>query len=351
MGSEIFRVNHRKIGRDQPCFVIAEAGVNHNGKVDTAQQMIRAAACAGADAVKFQTFKADRLTSSFAPKAEYQKKNTVESESQLEMLRKLELPEVAYPILIQECRANNIIFMSSPFDEESADMLDALGMVIFKIPSGEITNLPFLTHIAKKKKPIILSTGMSYLSEVEIAVNTILESGNKELALLHCTSNYPAKPEGINLRAMNTLAEAFHLQVGLSDHSEGIEIALAAVAMGATIIEKHFTLDRNMSGPDQRASLEPSELESMIKGIRKVELALGHTRKEPSEGEAETAAVARKSIVARIDIPAGSRLTESHLAIMRPGTGLPPTVLPTLLGRTARANIPKGTLISLEMLE
>jgi sialic acid synthase SpsE len=265
------------------------------------------------------------------------------------MLRKLELSPEAYPVLMEECRIHKIIFMSTPFEEESADMLDALGMPAFKIPSGEITNLPLLIHIAHKGKPIILSTGMSYLSEVDVAVRTILSTGNQNLALLHCTSNYPADPAGINLRAMSTLAHSFQLPVGFSDHSEGIEIPLAAAAMGASIIEKHFTLDRSLPGPDQHTSLDPKELEAMVKGIRKVELALGHGRKEPAEGETDTAAVARKSVIARNKIPAGTRISQSDLAIMRPGTGLPPAMLPYVIGRISRVDIPAGTLLNFEM--
>ena len=341
---------NREIGPGNPCFVIAEAGVNHNGNLELAHRLIKAAALAGADAVKFQTFKAERIVTAQAPKAAYQAQATGQNESQFEMLRKLELPPEAYPALVEECRINGILFMSTPFDEESADLLEALGLSIYKVSSGDVTNLPFLKHLARKRKPIILSTGMSYLSEVDQAVRTIFESSNRKLALLHCTSNYPANPAEINLRAMQTMAQAFQVPVGFSDHSTGIEISLAAVALGATILEKHFTLDRSLPGPDQKASLEPAELEAMLKGLRKVEAALGHGRKEPVEREADTATVARKSLVARENIPAGTHLTEAHLTILRPGTGLPPAMLPYLLGRTTRIEIAAGTLLSLEML-
>jgi N,N'-diacetyllegionaminate synthase len=347
--SNYIRLPGRSINHGHPCFIIAEAGVNHNGDTGMAMRLIQSAAQAGTDAVKFQTFKAERLASPQAPKAIYQEENTLKHESQLEMLHKLELPTDAYPALMEECNKHGILFLSTPFDEESANMLDSLGMEMFKISSGDLTNLPLLIHIARKGKPMILSTGMSYLSEVDVAVRTIFAAGNQQLALLHCTSSYPANPADINLRAMNTMAQAFHTPVGFSDHSMGIEIPLAAVAMGASIIEKHFTLDRNLPGPDQRASLEPSELGSLVKGIRKVESALGHGRKEPVEAEADTAAVARKSLVARQNIPAGSRLEESHIVIMRPGTGLPPAMLPYMVGRIARQNISAGTLITLEM--
>jgi N-acetylneuraminate synthase len=349
MGQQMLNINDRQVGTGQPCFVIAEAGVNHNGNVDLALRMIRAAADAGADAVKFQTFKADKLTTAQAPKAVYQKETTANDENQLEMLRKLELSLEAYPLLVEACHANGILFMSTPFDEESVNMLDALGMAVFKISSGEVTNLPFLIHIAHKGKPMILSTGMSYLGEVDTAVRAIFSTGNHQLALLHCTSAYPANPADINLRAMCTMEHAFQLPVGFSDHSMGIEIPLASVAMGAAIIEKHFTLDRTLPGPDQRASLEPLELKAMVVGIRKIEAAMGHGRKEPVECEADTAAVARKSLVARKIIPAGASLTESDVVMMRPGTGLPPAMLPYLIGRVVRLDIPAGSLIALEM--
>jgi N,N'-diacetyllegionaminate synthase len=348
---KLLTINDRRIGAGQDCFVIAEAGVNHNGNVDTAIQMIHAAAHAGADAVKFQTFKAEKLTLPHAPKAAYQKETTPESESQLNMLRRLELSQDVYPVLIAECRKKSILFMSTPFDDDSANFLDGLGMSVFKISSGEITNLPFLVQIARKGKPVILSTGMSYLSEVDIAVRAIRAAGNQQLALLHCTSVYPANPADINLRAMNTMEQAFQAPVGFSDHSLGIEIPLAAVAMGASIIEKHFTLDRSLPGPDQQASLEPGELENMVKGIRKVEAALGNGCKEPVELEADTANVARKSLVSCRQIPAGSVLSESDVVMMRPGTGLPPAMLEYILGRTTRVDIPAGRLIALEMFE
>jgi N-acetylneuraminate synthase len=316
-----------------------------------AHRLIQAAAQTGADAIKFQTFKAERLATKFAPKAKYQEDAISKDENQLDMLKKLELPIDAYISLIKECEHYGIIFMSTPFDEESADLLNSLGILIYKISSGDLTNLPLISHIAKKEKPIILSTGMSYLCDVDIAVRTIYENCNRELALLHCTSNYPANPEDINLRAMNTLAQAFQVPTGLSDHSEGIEIPIAAVAMGASIIEKHFTLDRELPGPDQKASLEPVEMKRMVSAIKKIEAALGHGRKEPVEREAETMAVSRKSLIARINISSGTKLQNSHFAILRPGTGLPPILLPYLVGRVTRIDIPAGTLLSLDMFE
>src|SRR4030067_1235066 len=253
-------------------FIIAEAGVNHNGNMDTAIKLIDMAKKAGADAIKFQTFKSERLVTRSTPKAKYQKANTGSGESQLEMLKRLELTSDNFKRLFSYCRKKNIIFMSTPFDEKSAYMLDRLGMGIFKIPSGEITNKPLIQHIAGKNKPVILSTGMSYLGEVEKAINWILEVWNKlnnrpQLTLLHCVSNYPAAVEDVNLLAMKTMETAFGLPVGYSDHTMGIEIPLAAVAMGAKVIEKHFTLDRNMDGPDHKASLEPDKLKAMVKAI------------------------------------------------------------------------------------
>lgn len=351
MLSTPLEIDGRRIGAGTSCFVIAEAGVNHNGNLDMAREMVRVAAHAGADAVKFQTFRAEKLATAQAPKAEYQKATTGEDESQFEMLRKLELSADDFKILQQECHTYNILFMSTPFDEESVDLLDLLGMGAFKIASGEITNLPFLEHVARKRKPMILSTGMSYLDEVDVAVRRIRAAGNDQLALLHCTSRYPAQPEDANLRAMHTLAQAFQVPVGFSDHTIGVDITFAAVAMGACIVEKHFTLDKMLPGPDHQASLEPRELQEMVRGIRRVEFAMGSGRKEPVEGEAEIAAVARKSIVARRNIPAGVIVTHDEVVMMRPGTGLSSAMLDHVIGRVARSDIPAGTLISFEMIE
>lgn len=341
----------RKVGPGWPCFIIAEVGVSHNGDVRLARQMVKLAARVGADAVKFQSFKADRLASPSTPKAEYQMRTTESKESQLEMLRRLELSPGAHRELMNYCRQRDILFMSSPFDEESANFLAELPIEVFKIPSGEITNLPFLMHVARKGKPMIVSTGMSNLSEVEVAVRTIENVGNRDLVLLQCVSNYPADPAEANLRAMHTMAAAFDFPVGYSDHTLGIEVALAAVALGACVIEKHFTLDRTLPGPDHQASLEPDELEALVKGIRIVEAALGHGRKEPADSERQTAAVARKSIVAARNIPAGTTLTEELTAIKRPGTGLPPCMLAQVVGRVATTDIPAGRLLTLEMFK
>jgi N-acetylneuraminate synthase len=342
-------ISGRLVGPGHPCFVIAEAGVNHNGSLEMARQLVDVAAQAGADAIKFQTFKAESLVTIDAPKAAYQLETTNAAESQFNMLRRLELDADAHRKLIAYCRDKHILFLSTPFDEASADLLEKLGLSAYKTPSGEITNLPYLSHIARKNKPMIVSTGMSFLGEVETAVRTIESTGNYAYALLQCVSNYPANPADINLRAMQTMANAFHVPVGYSDHTLGIEISLAAVALGACMIEKHITLDRSLPGPDHQASAEPAELAALISGIRRVEASLGDGRKQPSASEANTAAVARKSLIAACDIPAGASLTEIMVAIKRPGTGLPPAMREHLIGRVARAPIPAGTLLSLDM--
>jgi N-acetylneuraminate synthase len=312
--------------------------------------LIDVAALAGADAVKFQTFKAERLATPDAPKAEYQLRTTGAAESQYEMLQRLELSHEAHRELMPYCAERGILFMSTPFDEESADFLDDLGVPVFKLPSGEITNLPFITHVARKGKPMIVSTGMATLDEVERAVESIRAAGSPDFMLLHCVSNYPAEAGDVNLRAMRTMQEAFDVAVGYSDHTLGIEVALAAVALGACVIEKHFTLSRDLPGPDHLASLEPDGLKALVRGIRLVEASLGHGRKEPAASEAEVAAVARKSLVAARDITAGTELTTDMIAIRRPGTGLPAAMLSEVIGRRLRVPVRAGALLSLEML-
>lgn len=333
-----------------PCLVIAEAGVNHNGDLETAFRLIDAAVSSRADAVKFQTFKTERVISRLAPKADYQVETTGAGESQFDMVKRLELSLDSHRKLMAYCREKGILFLSTPFDEESADALQQLGVVAFKIPSGEITNLAFIEHVARKGKPMLVSTGMAHLGEVEAAVHAVERTGNKDLVLLHCVSNYPADPADANLRAMLSMAEAFKVPVGYSDHTLGIEVALAAVALGACIIEKHFTLDRFMPGPDHKASLEPDELAALVQGIRKVEQALGHGRKEPAASEVHIARVARKSLVAAQDIPAGTVLTDDLVAVKRPGTGLVPSLKPFVVGRTARRTIEEGTVLDWDMI-
>lgn len=299
--------------------------------------------------MKFQTFTAECLATESAPKAEYQRQTTDAAESQFDMLRRLELSRPAHEQIMGHCRERDILFLSSPFDRESADLLDSLGVSAFKVPSGELTNIPFLEHLARKGKPLIVSTGMSTLAEVETAL-TAMRRFNEEIVLLHCVSNYPAAPADVNLLAMRTMAEAFGVPVGYSDHTLGIEVALAAVALGACVIEKHFTLDRTLPGPDHRASLEPAELAALVRGVRIVEAARGHGRKEPAPSEADVAAAIRKSLVAARDITPGTALTEPMIAIKRPGTGLPPAVLPQVVGRIAVRPIPANTVLTWDML-
>jgi N,N'-diacetyllegionaminate synthase len=326
-------------------FIIAEAGVNHNGSLGLAIQLIDAAKASGADAVKFQTFRADLLVTRSAHKAAYQDRTTGKKESQFEMLRRLELDAEAHERLIEHCTEIGIQFLSSPFDLQSADLLAAMNLRIFKIPSGEITNVPFLKHIARKGKPIILSTGMSTLGEVEEAIHVLQEAGAQELTLLHCVTEYPAPYDEVNLRAMRTLRQAFGLPVGYSDHTPGIEIAVAAVALGAVVIEKHFTIDRSFPGPDHAASLEPAELQQMVTSIRHVEVALGTGIKKPAKCEELNISVARKSVVAARELPAGHKLEEADMDIKRPGNGLAPKSLPSLVGRTLRVGLAEDETI------
>lgn len=338
-------IGKRKIGDNSCCFIIAEAGVNHNGSLELAKKMVDVAKSAGADAVKFQTFKTEEFVTLNAPRAHYQKK-TVPGKSQFEMLKSLELSEPEFRKLYSYCNKKNIIFLSTPFDFKSADFLYKLGISAFKISSGDLTNIPLLLQIAKYKKPIILSTGMATLREVEEAVEVIYSSGNRELILLHCTSNYPTEYEDVNLRAMATLRKKFNLPIGYSDHTKGIEVAIAAVAMGACLIEKHFTLDRNLLGPDHNASVEPGELKKLIFAIRNIEMAKGTAQKKPQKSEYEMRKIIRRSIVASCDIPKGTRLTLKMLALKRPGTGIKIRFWNKLLGKKTKVNIKKDQLLS-----
>jgi N-acetylneuraminate synthase len=347
---DFVQVGSRRVGPGHPCFIIAEAGVNHNGKLPAALQLIDVAAEAGADAVKFQTFQSAKNISPLAPKAKYQAITTGAEESQLEMVKKLELSAADHRALADHCRWRGILFLSTPFDTVSADLLHALQMPVFKVPSGEITNYDLLRHVARKGKPVIMSTGMSKLDEVRRAVDLMRGEGVTEMVLLQCVSNYPADPADANLRAMLTMQREFEVPVGYSDHTLGIEVALAAVALGACVIEKHFTLDRNLPGPDHRASSDPDELAALVRGVRKVESAMGSGRKEPAASESDTAAVARRSLVAEIDIAPGTMLTPDMIGVKRPGTGLPPAMRDQLAGRTVRCAVPRGALFSLDML-
>jgi N,N'-diacetyllegionaminate synthase len=331
-------------------FIIAEAGVNHNGSLDLALQLVDAARASGADAVKFQTFRAELLATRSAHKASYQERTTAKEESQFEMLQRLELDAAAHERLIDHCREIGIQFLSSPFDNQSADLLYKMGVSLFKVPSGEITNFPFLRHLAHMGRPLILSTGMSTIGEVEEAVHVLQTEGASQLTLLHCVTEYPAPYEEVNLRAMQTLKSAFGLPVGYSDHTPGIEIAVAAAALGAEVIEKHFTLNRSLPGPDHAASLEPVELQQMVASIRHVEVALGTGIKSPAPCELPNISVARKSIVAARALPAGHPLEAGDLDIKRPGNGLAPKFLTALIGRTLRAGLAKDEIISWDHL-
>lgn len=344
------KIGNRLLGEAEPCFIIAEAGVNHNGDINLAKKLIDVAQEAGADAVKFQTFRAEELVTETAEKAEYQKETTSPAESQFAMIKKLELTGRDFEELGAYAQRKGIIFLSSPFDNGSVDLVEKLGVPAFKVGSGEITNFPLLKHIARKKKPIILSTGMSTLSEVAEALEIIRNEGVAEIILLHCVSSYPTKMEDMNLKAMATLKQAFGLPVGLSDHTLGITIPIAAVALGACVIEKHFTLDKNLSGPDHKASLEPGELKEMVAAIRDVEKALGNGVKRPTMEEAENKKVVRRSITAKVDIAKGTVITEEMLAIKRPGTGLEAKSMNLIIGGRAKENIKSGETITFSKL-
>ncbi|MEH2944172.1 N-acetylneuraminate synthase [Lachnospiraceae bacterium KK002] len=330
--------------------IIAEAGVNHNGSLETAKQMVLAAREAGADYIKFQTFSPEKLVSVFAEKAEYQKQTTGTEESQLEMLKKLALTQKDFLELNEYCRQQGIGFLSTPFDLDSIHFLDKLNMDFWKLPSGEITNLPYLLEIAGTGKPVVMSTGMCDLEEIRQAVDCLKKAGTPELTLLHCNTEYPTPMEDVNLKAMAAMEREFHLPVGYSDHTKGIEIPIAAAALGACVIEKHFTLDRTMEGPDHRASLEPEELKAMVTAVRNVEQALGSGKKEPSQSEEKNRAVARKSIVARCRIKKGETLSEDNLTAKRPGTGISPMRWPELMGRKADRDYAEDELIGTEIL-
>jgi N,N'-diacetyllegionaminate synthase len=332
-------------------YIIAEAGVNHNGVLSYAKELIKSAKDCGADAVKFQTFKTGKLVSKTAPKAHYQKKSTPRADSQFQMLKKLELSQAEFRELYQFAKITGIDFLSTPFDQESCDFLDELKIKSFKIGSGEITNLPFLMHIARKKRPVILSTGMSTLAEIENALAAIYSTGNTNVTLLHCVTEYPAPFNEINLTAMNTLKAAFKVPVGYSDHSPGIEIAIAAVAMGAEIIEKHFTLDRNLKGPDHKASLEPREFKEMVRSIRNVEAALGDGIKRPTASELNNLVVARKSIHPSRKLKKGHILQIEDLVMKRPGNGLSASFIPLILGRKIKEDMSYDNMINLSDLE
>ena len=328
-------------------FIIAEAGVNHNGSTDLAKKLIDVAVNSGADAVKFQTFKAENLATKNAQKAKYQKDATYIKESQFAMLKKLELNIEVHKELILYCNSKKIVFLSSPFDHESIELLKSLDLEIFKIPSGEITNLPYLRHIGKLNKRIILSTGMSTIVEVKNALDVLINSGTKKdkIIVLHANTEYPTPMEDVNLRAMVTIGKELDVDFGYSDHTLGIEVDIAAVAMGASCIEKHFTLDCNMDGPDHKASLEPNQLKAMVTAIRNIEKALGSSIKKPSKSELQNIKIVRKSIVAKNKIKKGEILTEKNLSAKRPGKGLSPMKWDDIIGTKSSKDYNEDELI------
>jgi N,N'-diacetyllegionaminate synthase len=332
--------------------IIAEAGVNHNGSYENAKKLILAGAEAGVDYVKFQTFKASKLVSKDAEKADYQKRNTNDdSISQFEMLKKLEMPEKWHYDLIKYAESLNVKFLSTGFDEESIDFLESINIDLFKIPSGEITNKPFLEHISKKKKPIIISTGMANLEEVRAAIEVLQNNGIQKtiITILHCNTEYPTPMLDVNLKAMLTLKEEFEVNIGYSDHTLGIEVPIAAVALGAKVIEKHFTLDKNMEGPDHKASLDPMELKQMVKSIRNIERAIsGSGIKEPSDSELKNILIARKSIHINKSLEKGQIITKEDLIMMRPGDGISPMKIQLVIGKTSVRLLNKFHKLSLE---
>jgi len=328
-------------------FIIAEAGVNHNGSLDLAKRLADVAVDAGADAVKFQTFKTENLVSRNAKKADYQKETTDTSESQFDMIKKLELDMDIHQKLIDHCQENNIMFLSTPFDNDSVNLLSDLGLQIFKIPSGEITNLPYLRHIGSLDKQVILSTGMSNIQEVEDALTILVGAGTlkENITVLHANTMYPTPMEDVNLNAMLTMQRELGVAVGYSDHTLGIEVDIAAVAMGASVIEKHFTLDKTMDGPDHQASLEPKELKAMVSAIRNIEKALGGNGKKPSPSEGINIDIVRKSIVATKTIKKGELLSDDNISTKRPGTGLSPMKWDEVIGTVASKNYQSDELI------
>ncbi len=329
--------------------IIAEAGVNHNGDINLAKRLIDAAVEAGVDYVKFQTFKASKSVTADAGKADYQKQNTGNtSETQFEMLRKLELSEAQHYELMHYCKERNINFLSTAFDLESLDFLKELGLSLFKVPSGELTNLPYLEKIARLADSLILSTGMSTLGEIEDAVTVLRANTGAQITILHCNTEYPTPFSDVNLLAMNTIKRHFNLTIGYSDHTIGIEVPIAAVALGAKIIEKHFTLDRNMDGPDHAASIEPDELKAMVSAIRNIELALGESIKEPSASELKNINIARKSIHLSRAIEAHEILSEGDFQMLRPGDGISPMKYRQFIGKKIKAALPQGHKLALE---
>lgn len=346
----MIKIGDKFIGKGNPVYIVAEIGVNHNGDMKILKRLIDSASECGVDAIKFQKFKTEALVTKNAPKAEYQKITTDEKESQFEMLKRLELTESNLKELYEYAKSKDIEAFATPFDDESVDFLYDLGIKAYKVGSGDITNIPMLKKIARKKLPIILSTGMSTLGEIEEAISSIVEEGNDEIILMHCTSNYPTNENDVNLKAMNTMMTAFRIPTGYSDHTMGIAVSLAAVARGAVIIEKHFTLDRELPGPDHSSSLEPKELKELVNSVRVIERALGSSIKKPNKSEIEVKNVAQKSIVARTKIKKGEIIQEDMVTIKRPGGGIKPKYINLVIGREAKVDIKADTSITIDMI-
>lgn len=346
-----FFIGNRQVGPGQPCFIIAEAGVNHNGDVELARKLVDAATASGADAVKFQTFKAEKLVTATARKADYQVRNTGSDESLFDMLKKLELSESDHEKLLSHCRDRGILFLSTPFDEDSADFLLRLGVAAFKVSSGDLTNTPFLKRLASMKLPIILSTGMATMDEVREAVKAVRAGGEPPLLLLQCVSNYPAEAVNTNLRAMMAMAAETGYATGYSDHTLGDEVAIASVALGACVLEKHMTLDTRLPGPDHSASMMPNDFSRMVERIRRVESALGSGIKVPSEVEKQTRAAARKSVTMAVDCRKGDPVVESVVCFKRPGIGIPPSRLESIIGRRFARDMKAGETVTTDCLE
>jgi len=345
------KIGKNIIGLDQPVFIIAEAGVNHNGNIELAKKLVEEAKKCGADCVKFQTFKSERVVIQGAPKASYQLKTTDPNESQIEMLKKLELPMDSYKSLMQHCSNNDITFLSTPYNEEDVDFLDDLGVPAFKLASICAAEPQFVNYVAKKGKPVILSTGMATLEEVRQVVSAFTETGNKDLILLQCTANYPSRIEDTNLRAMVTMRETLGTVIGYSDHTQDDTTCIASVALGATVIEKHFTLDKNLPGPDQSSSYGPAEFMRLVRNVRKVEVALGSTTKQPCEIERKNAIGMRRSLVAKVDIEQNTVITTDMVTLKRPATGIKPSEMDKIIGKKVCQDILADSLIHWSDLE
>ena len=339
------KIENSIIAKEQPCFIIAEAGVNHNGDVEMAKELVQAAKECGADCVKFQTFKAERIAIHNAPKAKYQLKTTDPSESQIDMLKKLEMQENAYYEIVECCKQNKIIFLSTPYSKEDVDFLNILGVPAFKLASITAAEPWFAAYTASKGKPVILSTGMATIKEVGITVNEISRTGNKQLVLLQCTTNYPSRYEDANLLAMQTMQKEFGLLVGYSDHTQDDNACIVSIALGASVIEKHFTLDKTLAGPDQSTSANPKEFSRLVNNIRKAESILGSEKKEPCEIEKQNLHGMRRSIVAKKNISKGTVITEEMLTFKRPATGIHPNLFEKIVGREAKKNINEDSFI------